>query len=568
MENNLVGFKKYNGKKSDLLNITIEPGDIIFGIDSETDLPYIYHDGKFYSDASEWSEVLPEIHIGKTIPPEKNPYIKLWLDTNANPPTLKYKNSVTNDWEDVSSNIDITETNEIFIGDSLPLDISDNVKVWYQTNVKLPEEDIVVSWEDVENKPDFAEVAFTGSYTDLKDVPDTIKKTYYAHGQIDRSKYYLTDEQLIDNINTQKSIENKENANYIIHVVDTDKYYSVNKVLQEQAQTQTLYAVVFDDDDNNVGNNIVNPIVTSVKLNIYNGEILGGKPSGGSGEAFVDSAYLSTEGYVNSHTTTYIGTENPSTISSKYNLWVDTSKEEVVFKYKEGNEWKVLSTGGSSSIEVDTELSATSENPIANKVVYNMAVNVEQAIVSMGAEKANTENGLVEGRGFKVTDTEKYYLPGTTIPSDGVENTNILATKAEVLSNEVIDNKATVYNLYAMDDLSEEQLEANVKALESVQNREVAIYKVYTNDDTYAIADVKLVPGPYLEAYVYVNNPDETSNQATITRYIYTFNQAGAYDTSDKEEVIVPSLSKVEEMIASSIGDINTLIVAINGEEV
>lgn len=558
MDNALVGFKKYNGKKSDLLNVTVEPGDIIFGIDSETDLPYIYHNKVFYSDASEWSEALPEIHIGKKMPPEKDPYIKLWLDSNANPPTLKYKNSVTNEWEAVSSNIDITETNEIFIGDNLPADISDNIKVWYQTNVNLPEEDIVVSWEDVENKPTFAEVAFSGSYTDLKDVPDTIKKTYYAHGQVDRSKYYLTDDQLIDNINTQKSIDNKEEANYIIHIVDTDKYYPASKALKNE-WVKTLYAVVFDDDDNNIGNNIVNPIVTSVKLNIHNGEISEGKPIGGSGDAFVDSAYLSTKGYVNSHTTTYIGKENPSDLDSKYNLWVDTSNEEVVFKYKDAyNTWQILPTGGNGSIEVDTDLNATSENPIANKAVYELATVIGEDFETISkdlSKKASTENGLVEGRGFKVNDNLKYYLPNTTTTTDPtVDDTHIIATKADILSNEVIDSKATVYNLYAMDPLSEEQLEANAKALESVQNREVAIYKVYTNDDTYAIADVKLVPGLYLEAYVYVNNPDIKSKQATVTKYTYSFDQTGEYMTGTKQEVVVPSLSKVEEMIAQSGG--------------
>lgn len=568
MENNLVGFKKYNGKKSDLLNITVEPGDIIFGIDSETNLPYIYHDGVFYSDASEWSEALPEIHIGPTMPPEKDPYIKLWVDTDDNPPTLKYKNSDTNDWEDVSSNIDITETNEIFIGDNLPADISDNIKVWYQTNVDLPEEDTVVSWEDINNKPEFADVAFTGDFNDLVNIPDfdltRESCTIYASVDEEDPKHNLTHEQHLSNkdafIKLRQSITDKQDIDITIVAC----YYSGEEVEYKDCYIKDVgYSsgtiINFQLESATIIQDINNPYLSYINISQFtngNEYYQEGVTEPGT---YVDisKTYLVSYTDLNKHTTTYIGTENPSTISSKYNLWVDTTNEEVVFKYKEGNEWKVLSTGGNGSIEVDTVLDPTSENPIANKAVYAMAVSVEEGFSEIDenlSKKANTENGLVEGRGFKVSDTKKYYLPGTTIPSDGVENTNILATKAEVLSNEVINSKATVYNLYAMDPLSEEQSEANAKALESVQNREVAIYKVYTNDDTYAIADVKLVPGPYLEAYVYVNNPDTTSKQATITKHTYTFDQAGEYMTGDKQEVIVPSLSKVEDMVGNSGG--------------
>lgn len=225
MENTLVGFIEYNGKKSDLLNVTIESGDIVFGIDSETKLPYIYHNGVFYSDASEWSEALPEIHIGPTMPPEKDPYIKLWIDTDDNPPTLKYKNSYTNDWEDVSSNIDITETNEIFIGDNLPADISDNIKVWYQTNVDLPEEDIVVSWEDINNKPEFADVAHSGEFDDLNNIPD-FTLTYIGEGEpeinSDFNRWINPNEDSFDGVDVY---------NALIEYVNT-KFKSIDDVLE------------------------------------------------------------------------------------------------------------------------------------------------------------------------------------------------------------------------------------------------------------------------------------------------------------------------------------------------
>lgn len=418
-----------------------------------------------------------------------------------------------------------------------------------------------------------AKVAFTGNFNDLDNIPDfnLIKDscTVYSYTYEESSYAPFTPEQRESNadafIKIRQAISDKKDINITVVVVYdsgenieyrdcyiTDAMYS--HITNGGSTVSVLIGVEIESAT--IIQDINKPYLSHVKIDRF-GNDAEYPESAGSVKATVTNTYLATDKDLDKHTTTYIGTDAPT--NSKYNLWVDTTNEEVVFKYKDAdNTWQILSTGGSDSIIVDTELNATSENPIANKVVYNMAVSLEGAFSEIDeklSKKANTKNGLVEGRGFKVSDNKKYYLPDAFVEGEeDVENTNILATKAEVLSNEVIDNKATVYNLYAMDDLSAEQLEANAKAVESVQNREVAIYKVYTNDDTYAIADVKLVPGPYLEAYVYVNNPDTNSKQATITKYTYTFTQAGEYTTSDKEEVVVPSLSKVEEIVVNSGG--------------
>lgn len=475
------------------------------------------------------------------------------------PSTEKVQSLIDTAIEGITPGSEGSSSPEVYIGNEQPSEDSD-VVVWYDTSggTDEPETSSSVTWDDVEDKPEFAEVAFSGSYNDLKDTPDTIKKTYYVHGQIDRQTYHLTNEQLLDNIYAKRSINNKEDANYIIHVVDNDKYYKDSTVVTNAEASVVLVAVCFDDEDSTIGNKTVNPSVTSVQILITNGDIIGGEPMGGSGNVHLDSAYLSTKNYVDLHTTTYIGSDTPS---SKYNLWVDTSKEEVVFKYKKDNQWNVLSTGGSGNIVVDTALDGTSSNPIANNAVYNLGIRIEETfedVFEALSEKANTENALVEGRGFKVTDNVKYYLPNTTTSTDPtVDDSHIIATKADTLSNETLNKKATLYNLYAMDDLTSEQLASNEVVFQAAQNGEVALYRVYTNDTAYALADVKIVDGPYLEAYVYVTTPNTTDKQVTITRYKYSFNQAGEYLPSDEdvEEIVVPSLSKVEDMVGSSGGN-------------
>lgn len=514
MDNNVVGFIEYKGTKESLLsNTTIKDGDIVFGYDETSDISYIYHNGVFYSNTSELSEVLPEIYIG----------------------------------------------------DAPPLEGSSAV-VWYQTNVDIPDSPTEeVSWEDINNKPEFADVAFTGNFNDLVNIPDfNLTKescTIYTNIEQEDPRAKLSHEQALSNkdafIKIKASVSNKTGLDITVITVSYDG-------------TETSYKNCFITDTGYSGSGLISATIESavVVQNInkpYISHIKVSQFTNGweyyeegwdipAAYASVNKKYLAASTDIDKHTTTYIGTENPSTISSKYNLWVDTTNEEVVFKYKDtDNTWQLLSTGGSGSIEVDTLLDPTSENPIANKAVYELATVIGEDFEEISkdlSKKANTENGLVEGRGFKVTDNLKYYLPDTVTSTDPtVDDNHIIATKADILSNEVIDSKATMYNLYAMDELTTEQLAANEAALVSVQNREVAIYKVYTNDDTYAIADVKLIDGPYLEACVYVTNPNTTSKQATVTKYTYTFNQAGEYMTCDKQEVIVPSLSKVEEMI-------------------
>lgn len=482
MDNNAVGFIEYKGTKESLLsNTNIKDGDIVFGYDETSDISYIYHNGVFYGNTSELSEVLPEIYIG----------------------------------------------------DAPPLEGSSAV-VWYQTNVDIP------------------------------DSPTKESCTIYTNIEQEDPRAKLSHEQALSNkdafIKIKASVSSKTGLDITVITVSydgTETSYKNCFITDTGYSNSGLISATIESAI--VVQNINKPYISHIKISQFtNGwEYYEEGWDIPAAYASVNKKYLATSTDVNNHTTTYIGTENPSTISSKYNLWVDTSTEEVVFKYKEGNEWKVLSTGGSGSIEVDTDLSATSENPIANKTVYELATVIGEDFEAISKDllkKASTENGLVEGRGFKVNDNLKYYLPNTTTTTDPtIDDTHIIATKADTLSNEVIDSKATVYNLYAMDELTAEQLAANETALVSVQNREVAIYKVYTDDDTYAIADVKLVPGPILEAYVYVNNPDTKSKQATVTKYTYSFDQAGEYLPSDKdvEEVIVPSIAKVNELISS-----------------
>jgi hypothetical protein len=220
----------------------------------------------------------------------------------------------------------------------------------------------------------------------------------------------------------------------------------------------------------------------------------------------------------------------------------------AVERFKHDGEWKIIGSSSSKVQVADDKLDPESINSVQNKVITKALEN-----------KADIVDKLVNAYGIRSVSNTEYYMPDI----GGVNPAHSLATKADIINSGSSENKATMYNLYAMDELSEERLEANAKALESVQNREVAIYKVYTNDDTYAIADVKIVPGPYLEAYVDVNIPNEESKQATITKYTYTFEPGGYYYTSDKEEVVVPLKEEIisnEEVIASAFNNIHIVI--------
>lgn len=220
----------------------------------------------------------------------------------------------------------------------------------------------------------------------------------------------------------------------------------------------------------------------------------------------------------------------------------------AVERFKHDGKWKIIGSSSGKVQIADDKLDSESINSVQNKVITKALEN-----------KADIVDKLVNAYGIRSVSNTEYYMPDI----GGVNPAHTLATKADIISNEALESKATMYNLYAMDELTPEQVAANEAALVSVQNREVAIYKVYTNDDTYAIADVKLVPGPILEAYVYVNNPDIKSKQATVTKYTYSFDQAGEYTTSDKEEVVVPSKEDIisnEEVIASAFNNIHIVI--------
>ena len=208
----------------------------------------------------------------------------------------------------------------------------------------------------------------------------------------------------------------------------------------------------------------------------------------------------------------------------------------AVERFKHDGEWKVM---GSSSGKVqvsDDKLDSESINSVQNKVITKAL-----------EYKADIVNKFVNAYGIRSVSNTEYCMPDI----DAGNPAHTLATKADIISNEALESKATMYNLYAMDDLTAEQLAANEAAFEAAQNSEVAVYRIYTNDTLSASADVKIVPGPYLEAFVYVNTPNADSKQATIIKYTYTFDQSGEYTTSDKEEVTLPSIDKVNELIGS-----------------
>lgn len=228
----------------------------------------------------------------------------------------------------------------------------------------------------------------------------------------------------------------------------------------------------------------------------------------------------------------------------------------AVERFKHDGKWKIIGSSSGKVQIADDKLDSESINSVQNKVITKALEN-----------KADIVDKLVNAYGIRSVSNTEYYMPDI----GGVNPARTLATKADIISNEALESKATMYNIYAMDDLTAEQLAANETAFEAAQNSEVAVYRVYTNDTSYALADVKIVDGPYLEAYVYVNTPNPTDKQATITRYKYSFNQAGEYLPSDKdvEEVIVPSIAKVNELISSgetggsSVGGLETRIVYI-----
>lgn len=134
--------------------------DAIVLIDSGTD-KYIYTKGSYFGST--------EIYKGSIEPTDES--IKLWIDTNE-PASLKYKNSIE-EWETIAIGGEGSSSPEIYIGNEQPE--SSDVVVWYDTSgADVPDEPIIttVTWGDIKGKPEFAEVAYSGEFDDLENIPD------------------------------------------------------------------------------------------------------------------------------------------------------------------------------------------------------------------------------------------------------------------------------------------------------------------------------------------------------------------------------------------------------------
>jgi hypothetical protein len=171
----MISFNRFNGTKEDFelykSSLGLSEEDIVFISDNNTH-KFIYANGTYFGST--------EIYEGTSEPEDLS--VKLWLDTNE-PTSLKYKNS-DEEWEIIALGGEGSSSPEIYIGSEQPSDDSD-VVVWYDTNgVDEPDEPAIttVTWGDIVNKPPFADVAHSGEFDDLKNVPD-FTLTYIGEGE-------------------------------------------------------------------------------------------------------------------------------------------------------------------------------------------------------------------------------------------------------------------------------------------------------------------------------------------------------------------------------------------------
>ena len=127
---------------------------------------------------------------------------------------------------------------------------------------------------------------------------------------------------------------------------------------------------------------------------------------------------------------------------------------------------------------------------------------------------------------------------------------------------------AKVYTIYP--EPNEGQIKLNKAAFDSLSAKEDAVYYVSLNIN--GLERSVLISTPYIVSnlafFVTAMTSTIYEGASDLTTISIVMSGDGAIMSYTKDEGTMPTITKVQEMIAASVGDIKTAIVAINGEEV
>lgn len=232
-----------------------------------------------------------------------------------------------------------------------------------------------VSWENINNKPDFAVVATSGKYSDLTDLPSIPVKL----SQLLNDTAFITN--AVSNLlNYYKKTEvyTKTEVGNLISNFSKLKTEIVEYLPEDDIDTSIIYLIRSSEDDSN----------------------------------YIQWMYISNEwanlGNTTIDLTGYVRASDLETILEGYVEKVDgygLSEENFTNDYKETIEGlsKVATTGSYSdlkdapdAITVDSELNDASENPVQNKVIAgaleNLSKKSKQIDINLSASNWSSAN--------------------------------------------------------------------------------------------------------------------------------------------------------------------------------
>lgn len=221
-----------------------------------------------------------------------------------------------------------------------------------------------------------------------------------------------------------------------------------------------------------------------------------------------------------------------------------------------------------TKIDVDSELKLDSENPAQNKIITAALEN-----------KADISDNLVLAEGMKNTEGVTFNLPNS---SD--EETQVLATQDDILrivansdevyvgdeipeeddsikvwidtdagfdySGNIIEaaNGASIYTVYAVDNLSEEQQAFNKKAFESIISGEEAVYYVSISEKAYITSYTSYNNNTAIFA---CSDVTVTSDGGNLMSAVVSVNEDGSIANLTFQEGSVPNLEYINSILDS-----------------
>ena len=320
--------------------------------------------------------------------------------------------------------------------------------------------------------------------------------------------------------------------------------------LSAYATTETVVAMVQEETDRARGAETrIQKEITTIKVNVAN-KVTKEDGKGLSDENFTSALKKKLDAFKNPEDYA-LQTQIESLQSQLDALTNDDSIDEVIAKYEE---LKAFLEGlgndeyGAFIEEISNQIAELGKGLTdANKRIDSVEERLEDLASEIVIDEKEVYIGDDEPADAKIwIDTDEEYEGGGGTTTEG----------------------AKVYTIYP--EPNEGQIKLNKAAFDSLSAKEDAVYYVSLNIN--GLERSVLISTPYIVSnlafFVTAMTSTIYEGASDLTTISIVMSGDGAIMSYTKDEGTMPTITKVQEMIAASVGDIKTAIVAINGEEV